>query len=47
MAGISPRYHPFHDLRRCFATELLWAGVPIFRVSKWLGHASIQMTCDT
>jgi hypothetical protein len=23
------------------------AGVPIFRVSKWLGHASIQMTCDT
>jgi integrase len=45
-AGMSGRYHPFHDLRHTFATELLLRGVPIFRVSKWLGHSSIQVTCD-
>jgi hypothetical protein len=47
VARIAPRYHPFHDLWHTFATELLLAGVPISRFSKWLGHASIQMTCDT
>jgi hypothetical protein len=24
----------------------LVGGIPIFKVSRWLGHASIQLTCD-
>ena len=28
-------------------SELLSRGEPIFRVSRWLGHASIQLTADT
>ena len=36
-----------HDLRHTFATHLLLAGVPVLKVSRWLGHTSIQITCDT
>ena len=46
-AGIDGHRKPFHDLRHTFATDLLLAGVPIFKVSRWLGHSSIQITCDT
>lgn len=46
-AGIKGHRKPFHDLRHTFATDLLLARVPIFRVSRWLGHASIQIACDT
>jgi site-specific recombinase XerD len=46
-AGITPRYHPFHALRHTFASDLLGAGVPMLKVSRWLGHASIQTTVDT
>ena len=45
--GIEGHPKPFHDLRHTFATDLLLAGVPIFKVSRWLGHSSIQITCDT
>jgi integrase len=46
-AEVAPRYHPFHDLRHAFASDLLGAGVPMLKVSRWLGHASIQTTVDT
>ncbi len=47
-AGIERRTgQPFHQLRHSFASELLTSGVPIFKVSRWLGHASIQLTADT
>lgn len=35
-----------HVFRHTFATWKLRAGVPIALVSRWLGHASIQMTVD-
>ena len=46
-AKITGHPKPFHDLRHTFATDLLLAGVPILKVSRWLGHTSIQITCDT
>jgi integrase len=36
----------FHDLRHSCATILLGLGVPIEKVSKVLGHASIRITAD-
>jgi integrase len=33
-----------HDLRHTFASRLVTAGVPLFTVSKLLGHADIKMT---
>lgn len=33
-----------HDLRHSGASWLAQAGVPIFAISKWLGHTSIQTT---
>ena len=33
-----------HSLRHYFATQLLLAGVPIIKVSKLLGHSSVQTT---
>ena len=33
-----------HDLRHTFASRLVSSGVPIFDVSKLLGHMSITMT---
>jgi integrase len=34
----------FHDLRHTFATRLVQKGVDIYKVSKLLGHKSIQVT---
>lgn len=34
----------FHTLRHTFASYWLQKGVPIYTVSKWLGHSSIKMT---
>jgi len=34
----------WHTLRHTFATQALMAGVDIFTVSKWLGHADIKTT---
>jgi site-specific recombinase XerD len=34
----------FHTLRHTFASWLVQAGVPLFKVSSWLGHSSIQVT---
>lgn len=41
-AGI-PLFGP-HALRHYFATELIVRGVPIYKVSKLLGHASVRLT---
>tara|TARA_R100000655_G_scaffold28309_2_gene57498 strand:- start:3881 stop:4126 length:246 start_codon:yes stop_codon:yes gene_type:complete len=34
----------FHDLRRTFGFNLIRQGMPIFKVSKLLGHSSIVTT---
>lgn len=34
----------FHTLRHTFASKWLQRGVPIYTVSKWLGHSSVKMT---
>lgn len=34
----------FHCLRHSFAARLLGRGVPIYKVSKFLGHSSVQVT---
>lgn len=34
----------FHDLRHTFASMTLAAGVEPYKVSRWLGHASITTT---
>ena len=34
----------FHDLRHTFAARLLTKGVPIYKVSKILGHSSVVVT---
>jgi len=34
----------FHDLRSTFAARLLTKGVPIYKVSKILGHSSVVVT---
>jgi integrase len=34
----------FHDLRHTFASQLVMAGVNVFKVSKWLGHSGVMMT---
>ena len=34
----------FHDLRHTYATDLVSAGVEIFTVSKFLGHANVKTT---
>ena len=44
-AGVQ-KHIRLHDLRRSFATTMLEKGAPIERVSKMLGHASIQVTSD-
>ena len=36
--------HTFHDLRHTFATLALHAGVPLWKVSKLLGHRDISIT---
>ncbi|MDP9443617.1 MAG: tyrosine-type recombinase/integrase [Actinomycetota bacterium] len=37
----------FHDLRHTFASLCAAAGVPVERVSAWMGHASIVITWST
>jgi len=34
----------FHDLRRTFGLNLIKSGMPIFKVSKLLGHSSVKIT---
>ncbi|MBM4065225.1 MAG: site-specific integrase [Planctomycetes bacterium] len=34
----------FHDLRHTFATRLAQRGIDIYKISKLLGHHSIEMT---
>lgn len=41
--GLDERYH-FHSLRHTFASWLVQEGVPIYDVSKWLGHTTITTT---
>ena len=45
-AGVSSKKQPMHALRHTFASNLLTAGEPIFKVSKWLGHSSIDITVN-
>ena len=35
---------PFHGLRHCFATIALQAGVSVFKLAKWMGHQSSDIT---
>ncbi|MBM4053748.1 MAG: site-specific integrase [Planctomycetes bacterium] len=41
-AGIE-NFH-FHDLRHTFATRLVQRGIHLYKISKLLGHHSIEMT---
>lgn len=34
----------FHDLRHTFASMMFAAGVDVFKVSRWMGHANISTT---
>lgn len=34
----------FHDLRHSYASMLLAAGVEVYKVSRWMGHANISTT---
>jgi integrase len=42
-AGLSDEY-TLNTLRHTFASWAVIAGVDLYRVSKWLGHASIKTT---
>lgn len=46
LAGL-PDHLDVHALRHSFASWLLSAGEDLFRVSRWMGHASIKTTADT
>lgn len=37
----------FHDLRHTAGSLWLASGYPLFQVSRWLGHSTIQLTSDT
>jgi site-specific recombinase XerD len=41
-AGIED-YH-LHTLRHTFASQLVMAGVSIYKVSQWLGHSDVTTT---
>lgn len=43
-AGV-PNYG-FHGFRHTFATEMMLRGVPMYRVSRMLGHSSVSTTAD-
>ena len=34
----------FHDMRHTFASFMLWKGVPVFKVARWLGHSDSRIT---
>jgi len=34
----------WHDFRHTFASQLVQKNVPIYKVSKWLGHSSLAVT---
>jgi len=34
----------FHDLRHTFASMMFAAGVDVYKVSRWMGHANISTT---
>jgi integrase len=36
----------FHDIRHTYASWLLNSSIPIFSVSRWMGHASAAFTMD-
>ncbi len=42
--GLPDYGHFNHILRHTFASHCIAAGVPLFNVSRWLGHSSIKMT---
>ena len=42
-AGLNPELH-LHSLRHTFASWLVQRGVPIYDVSKLLGHSNIKIT---
>ena len=42
-AGLGKHVHP-HMLRHTFASHAVMIGVPIRRVQRWLGHASVATT---
>jgi len=48
-AASDTRFRPitFHGCRHTCATLMLKGGVPIHVVSRWLGHATVQITLDT
>ncbi len=39
-----PKSYTFHVLRHTFASWLVMDNVPLYTVSKWLGHSSIKVT---
>lgn len=44
-AGIEKRKKiGWHDFRHTFASRLVQNNVPIYKVSKWLGHSSLEVT---
>jgi len=43
-AEVGIEHGHWHMLRHTFAARLLSAGVPIFTVSRWLGHATVAIT---
>ena len=44
-AGIT-RGRGIHTLRHCFASHALEQGVEMYIIKRWLGHTSIQTTCN-
>ncbi len=43
--GLPPKMR-WHDLRHTYASLMLAAGIPPYKVSRWMGHASL-VTTDT
>lgn len=44
IAGLSKKKYTAHSFRHSFATQLVEAGVDIFKVQKLLGHSSLEST---
>jgi integrase len=43
--GLPPKVR-WHDLRHTYASPMLAAGIPPYKLSRWMGHASL-VTTDT